>query len=103
MEKQPTNRRGFRSFPLLFWLVVIFEFFERGSYYGMMSFISVYFVDVLNFPKENVGVEEQFHRCLSRTSQGISTGETISPRILPVPLAEPSHFPAMSAGSGGTT
>ncbi len=54
MEKQPTNRRGFRSFPPLFWLVVIFEFFERGSYYGMMSFISVYFVDVLNFPKENI-------------------------------------------------
>jgi len=45
-----------KSFPAQFWLVVIFEFFERGSYYGMMSFISVYFVDVLNFPKESVGI-----------------------------------------------
>ncbi len=45
-----------KSFPGQFWLVVIFEFFERGSYYGMMSFISVYFVDILNFPKESVGV-----------------------------------------------
>ncbi len=46
----------FGSFPAQFWLVVIFEFFERGSYYGMMSFISVYFVNVLDFPKESVGV-----------------------------------------------
>jgi len=45
-----------KSFPGQFWLVVIFEFFERGSYYGMMSFISVYFVSVLDFPKESVGV-----------------------------------------------
>jgi len=34
----------------------MFEFFERGAYYGMMSFISVYFVNILHFPKENVGV-----------------------------------------------
>ncbi len=46
----------FRSFPGQFWLVVIFEFFERGAYYGMMSFLSVYFVDILHFPKESVGV-----------------------------------------------
>lgn len=39
-----------------FWLVVMFEFFERGAYYGMMSFLSQYFVDTLGFPKENVGV-----------------------------------------------
>jgi dipeptide/tripeptide permease len=51
-DKENTKKR----FPSLFWLVVLFEFFERGAYYGMMSFISVYFVDVLNFPKENVGV-----------------------------------------------
>jgi len=46
----------FKKFPPQFWLVVIFEFFERGSYYGMMSFISVYFTDSLNIPKESVGV-----------------------------------------------
>jgi dipeptide/tripeptide permease len=34
----------------------MFEFFERGAYYGMMSFISVYFTDTLNIPKESVGV-----------------------------------------------
>src|SRR4030042_3938862 len=44
------------SFPAQFWLVILFEFIERGSYYGMMSFISVYFVDVLHFPKESVGL-----------------------------------------------
>ena len=32
------------------------EFFERGSYYGMMSIISVYMTDQLNFTKESVGV-----------------------------------------------
>jgi len=54
MEKK---RIGFfKKFPSQFWLVVIFEFFERGSYYGMMSFISVYFTDTLNIPKESVGV-----------------------------------------------
>ena len=51
-EKQ-SDRKKFSG---QFWLVILFEFFERGAYYGMMSFISVYFVNVLHFPKENVGV-----------------------------------------------
>jgi len=46
----------FKKFPGQFWLVVLFEFFERGSYYGMMSFLSVYFTDSLHIPKENVGI-----------------------------------------------
>jgi dipeptide/tripeptide permease len=32
------------------------EFFERGSYYGMMSILSVYMTDQLDFSKESVGV-----------------------------------------------
>jgi len=52
-EKTKTPKK---KFPPMFWLVVLFEFFERGAYYGMMSFISVYFVNVLDFPKESVGV-----------------------------------------------
>ena len=39
-----------------FWLVVFFEFIERGAYYGVMSFLSVYFSDTLGFAKESVGV-----------------------------------------------
>jgi dipeptide/tripeptide permease len=55
MEKQtPTDGR--KGFPPLFWLVIVFEFFERGSYYGMMSVLSVYFTDVLHFSKQDVGV-----------------------------------------------
>ncbi len=51
------SRKGFfRKFPGQFWLVVMFEFFERGAFYGMMSFLSQYFVDSLHFPKENVGI-----------------------------------------------
>ncbi len=45
-----------RSFPGMFWLVILFEFFERGSYYGVMSILSVYLTDRLGFPKENVGL-----------------------------------------------
>jgi POT family proton-dependent oligopeptide transporter len=43
-------------FPFLFWLVVVFEFFERGSYYGVMSIFSVYLTDHLGFAKGEVGV-----------------------------------------------
>jgi dipeptide/tripeptide permease len=42
--------------PGAFWLVIIFEFFERGSYYGMMSVLAVYFTDILVFSKENAGL-----------------------------------------------
>ncbi|HOM04864.1 MAG TPA: MFS transporter [Candidatus Kapabacteria bacterium] len=45
-----------KDFPPMFWLVVLFEFFERGSYYGMMSILSVYLTDQLNFTKESVGL-----------------------------------------------
>jgi len=50
------NQSDRKKFSGQYWLVILFEFFERGAYYGMMSFISVYFVNVLHFPKENVGV-----------------------------------------------
>ncbi len=46
----------FKQFSGQFWLVIMFEFFERGSYYGMMSILSVYFTDYLFFSKESVGV-----------------------------------------------
>lgn len=52
-SQQQNKKPGFSP---QFWLVVIFEFFERGAYYGMMSFLSVYFSDSLGIPKENVGV-----------------------------------------------
>lgn len=44
------------QFSSQFWLVIMFEFFERGSYYGMMSILSVYFTDYLFFSKESVGI-----------------------------------------------
>lgn len=48
------------AFPRSFWTVVTMEFFERGSYYGMMSVLSVYLVlstgdGGLGFSKESVG------------------------------------------------
>lgn len=51
----------FKSFPKSFWTVIVMEFFERGSYYGVMSVLSVYLVlDInhggLGFSKESVGV-----------------------------------------------
>lgn len=52
--------KGTRSFPRSFWTVITMEFFERGSYYGMMSVLSVYLVMTradggLGFTKESVG------------------------------------------------
>lgn len=51
---------SFRSFPRNFWNVIVMEFFERGSYYGVMSVLSVYLVlspgdGGLGFSKESVG------------------------------------------------
>ncbi len=46
----------FRSFPPTYWLAVVMEFFERGSYYGMMSILSVYMTEKLGFAKESVGL-----------------------------------------------
>jgi dipeptide/tripeptide permease len=55
------SKNIFTSFPRNFWTVISMEFFERGSYYGVMSVLSVYLVlDVtkggLGFSKESVGV-----------------------------------------------
>lgn len=55
------SKSGIRSFPRNFWTVIVMEFFERGSYYGVMSVLSVYLVlDVsqggLGFSKESVGI-----------------------------------------------
>lgn len=54
-------KNGFRSFSKNYWTVIIMEFFERGSYYGVMSVLSVYLVmsnseGGLGFSKESVGV-----------------------------------------------
>lgn len=38
------ERKGFLGFPLNYWIVIFFEFMERGSYYGLMSVLSVYLV-----------------------------------------------------------
>lgn len=51
----------FSAFPKNYWVVIIMEFFERGSYYGVMSVLSVYLVlstkdGGLGFTKESVGV-----------------------------------------------
>lgn len=51
-----TPKNSFRSFTKNYWIVIMMEFFERGSYYGMMSILSVYMTDQLDFSKESVGV-----------------------------------------------
>ena len=55
-DNAPTQKPGISSFPKNYWVVILMEFFERGSYYGMMSILSVYMTDQLNFTKESVGV-----------------------------------------------
>ena len=61
MSNQPEKSVGIKSFPKNFWTVIVMEFFERGSYYGVMSVLSVYLIlDInqggLGFSKESVGV-----------------------------------------------
>jgi proton-dependent oligopeptide transporter, POT family len=50
----------FHSFSKNYWTVIVMEFFERGSYYGVLSVLSVYLVlstneGGLGFSKESVG------------------------------------------------
>lgn len=56
MSEQQSSKTGFKSFPLNYWVVIMMEFFERGSYYGMMSILSVYMTDQLSYTKESVGI-----------------------------------------------
>ena len=49
-----------KSFPKNFWTVIFMEFLERGSYYGVMSVLSVFLIlstgeGGLNFSKEQAG------------------------------------------------
>ena len=45
-----------KDFPFTYWIAIIYEFFERGSYYGMMSVLSIYLTNELGFAKESVGI-----------------------------------------------
>lgn len=56
MGQDLTKKAGFRDFPLIYWISIMFEFFERGAYYGMMSVLSIYLTEQLGFSKEGVGV-----------------------------------------------
>jgi len=54
------NQTGIKSFPKTFWTVIVMEFFERGSYYGVMSVLSVFLIlsadsGGLGFSKEQAG------------------------------------------------
>lgn len=60
-ETAEVKKSMFRSFPKNFWTVITMEFFERGSYYGVRSILSVYLVlsvaeGGLGFSKESVGI-----------------------------------------------
>jgi POT family proton-dependent oligopeptide transporter len=54
--EQRIKKAGFGDFNIVYWISVIYEFFERGAYYGMMSVLSIYMTDKLGFSKEGVGI-----------------------------------------------
>ena len=59
MEKKSFGQTV-KSFPRVYWTVVVMEFFERGGYYGLMSVLSAYLalavVDGgLGFSKVSIG------------------------------------------------
>jgi len=54
------KKRGLKSFPGNFWTVIVMEFLERGSYYGVLSVLSVFLIidhssGGLGFSKEQAG------------------------------------------------
>ena len=60
-KKERQETKAIRSFPRNYWIVIIMEFFERGSYYGVLSILSVYLVSPagdggLGLTRENVGL-----------------------------------------------
>lgn len=56
MAQAKAEKAGLKDFPATYWISIIYEFFERGSYYGMMSILAVYMSDYLRFSKEGVGL-----------------------------------------------
>ncbi|MDQ1266191.1 MAG: proton-dependent oligopeptide transporter, family [Bacteroidota bacterium] len=55
MEEKKAKAR-LRDFPFTYWIAILYEFVERGSYYGVMSILSVYMTDKLGFAKTDVGI-----------------------------------------------
>ncbi|MCX6153622.1 MAG: MFS transporter [Candidatus Kapabacteria bacterium] len=51
MTKESSSKTKFRDFPTTYWLIILFEFFERGAYYGMNSIISICMINELGFSK----------------------------------------------------
>ena len=54
------KKGGIKSFSKNFWTVIMMEFFERGSYYGVMAVLTIYLTNSvgdggLGFSKESVG------------------------------------------------
>ncbi len=54
-------KKVLKSFPANFWIVILMEFFERGSYYGMMSVLALYLSSperggVLGFSEKSIGL-----------------------------------------------
>ncbi|PKP42090.1 MAG: MFS transporter [Bacteroidetes bacterium HGW-Bacteroidetes-10] len=54
------SKSAIRSFPKTFWTVIVMEFLERGSYYGVMSVLGVFLIlsgaeGGLGFSKEQAG------------------------------------------------
>jgi dipeptide/tripeptide permease len=61
VTEEKKQKASLKSFPKNFWVVILMEFFERGSYYGVMSVLSVFLIlsvdkGGLGFSKESVGV-----------------------------------------------
>jgi len=60
MTKDKGSKSAIKSFPKTFWTVIVMEFLERGSYYGVMSVLGVFLIlsgaeGGLGFSKEQAG------------------------------------------------
>jgi len=60
MANKSGSKSAIKSFPKTFWTVIVMEFLERGSYYGVMSVLGVFLIlsgaeGGLGFSKEQAG------------------------------------------------
>lgn len=55
MAEPKKDKVKISEFPKTFWVVIFFEFIERGSYYGVMSVLAEYLTEYLGFSYVGVG------------------------------------------------
>lgn len=60
MAETAQEKTRLRDFPKTFWLVIFFEFIERGAYYGIFGIMATYWTNYLGFSHQSYGLFSSF-------------------------------------------